>query len=523
MNPLEVANKGMNLLAQGHVKQAAAIAEQLLQDAADSAPVHYFACEVALAKRATDKALGHISQAVELESEEPALLFRKAQVEALLRQGLQAQETARTAAELDEKNLPAQMEAARIYSESGNHSGAEVFLQKAFDAAPANPNVLFEMAKVQFYQGKMKAAEQSIAQFIDLDIAAKGPLLLLRSRLQKQTRDSNHVDALRLYLSEEHPDNDSVNGYFALAKELEDLGEFAQSFEALKSGAEVQRQQLNYDLATELTNMRGIAATFQADAFTNMTDSGSTESPIFIVGIPRTGTTLVEHILTRHKGVKSAGESNDFTFAMASVIDEHIAAHPDEGLTPLSAALQVDTSEIARIYMCSAKGMLGTADRYVNKLPVNFLYCGLIKKAFPNAKIIHLVRDPMDTCYAVYKTLFNQSYFFSYDLTELADYYAAYRDLMAHWHELMPGAILDVHYEQLVSDPLTVSRQITDYCGLSWSEDLLDVNTKASPSSTASAAQIREPIYTSSVEKWRKFETELAPLHDKLRDAGMLF
>lgn len=522
MNPVEVANKGMNLLRQGHVQQAAAVAGQLLQDASDSAPVHYFACEVALAKRDTHGALQHISQAVELESEEPALLFRKAQVEALLRQGLQAQKTAREAAELNSKDLPAQMEAARIFSESGNHQGAEAFLKTALDVEPNNPHALFELVKVQFYQGKMQAAEQTIARFLELDVSTKGPLLLLRARLQKQTPDNNHVDALRVYLSHEHADNDAANAYFALAKELEDLGEYPQSFEALKTGAELQRKLLKVELDTELSNMHDITSTFQADAFASMADSDSTASPIFIVGMPRTGTTLVEHILSRHQGVQSAGESNDFTFAMTSVIDEHLAAHPEAGLNPLSAALQADTSEMACRYMRSVKGMLGPADRYVNKLPVNFLYCGLIKKAFPNAKIIHLVRNPMDTCYAVFKTLFNQSYYFSYDLDELADYYAAYRHMMDHWHALMPGAILDVQYEQLVSDPHKVSRQIIDYCDLTWSEDLIDVNTRARPSSTASAAQIREPIYTSSVEKWRNFETELAPLAEKLGAAGLL-
>lgn len=522
MNPIEVANQGMNLLQKGQVQQASAIADQLLLDAADSAPAHYFACEVALAKRDIDGALSQITQAVELESEEPALLFRKAQVEALLRLGLQAQATARSAAQLNLNDLAAQMEAARVFSEAGNHHGAQDFLQVMLDADPNHPHALFEMAKVHFYQGNMNEADQYISRFLDLDAPVRGPLLLLRSRLQKQTPDSNHVDALKAYLAGERADEDAVNGYFALAKELEDLGEHENSFNALKAGAEIHHKRLNYDLSSELTNMGDIAATFQADAFAGMADSDSVESPIFIVGMPRTGTTLVEHILTGNNGVKSVGESNDFTYSMASVIDEHIASHPGAGLTALSAALQADSSEMARRYMRSVKGMLGDADRYVNKLPINFLYCGLIKKAFPNAKIIHLVRNPMDTCYAVYKTLFNQSYFFSYDLEELADYFAAYRQLMDHWHALMPDAILDVQYEQLVSDPLTVSKQITDFCGLDWSEDLVDVNTSARPSSTASAAQIRDPIYTTSVEKWRHFEKELAPLANKLRDAGIM-
>ena len=522
MNPVGIANQGMNLLLKGQVKEAYAIADRLLQDAPDSAPVHYFACEVAIAMRNVDEAHSQISQAAELEPEEPALLFRKAQVESLLRQGLQAQETARAAAQLDTNDVAAQVEAARIFTESGNHPGAQVFLETALDGGKDNPHALFELAKAHFYQGQMEDAEQCIARLLELDFDTKGPVLLLRSKLKKQSPQSNHVDALRAYLNEEHADENMVNGYFALAKELEDLGDFTASFEALKSGADLQRTRLKYELEPELNNIRDLVSAFQPAPFNDIQASDSTASPVFIVGMPRSGTTLVEHILTRHDGVKTGGEGNDFVFAMTSVIDEYLIVHKDEGLSALTAAFRVDCSEIARRYLRSVEGMLGPAERYVNKLPVNFLYCGLIKKAFPNAKIIHMVRDPMDTVYAVYKTLFNQSYFFSYELDELADYFIAYQQLMAHWHELMPDAILDVQYEQLVTDPEAVSKQITDYCGLSWSTDLVDENFSAQPSSTASAAQIREPIYTSSIEKWRKFEQELAPVASKFRDAGLL-
>jgi tetratricopeptide (TPR) repeat protein len=522
MNPIAVANKGMNLLFQGHIQQASIISEQLLVDAAEVAPVHYFASEVALAKRQPDEALSHINHAIELDNQEPALLIKKAEIEILCRQGLQAQETAALAASLDKKNLSVQLDAARIYSDCGNHAGATRFLQCALDTDQKNPAVLFEHAKNQFYLGQMDAAGRSIAQFLESDTHAKGPLFLLQARLQKQTTQSNHIVALRAYLSMDRQEADTINSYYALAKELEDLGEFSDSFAALKSGADKMRQSLNFNLPGELQNLQGIETTFQVDAFAAIADSGSAAAPIFIVGMPRTGTTLVEHILTRHEGVISAGESSDFTAAMASVIDAYIAAHPDQGLGPLSAALQVDYNRIADQYMNNQIGMLGVADHYVDKLPFNYLYCGLIKKAFPNARILHMVRDPMDTCYAIYKTLFNQSYYFSYDLDELADYYSAYRQLMDHWHRLMPGAILDVQYESLVSDPVTVSKKIADYCGLDWSEDLLDVENKSKASSTASAAQIREPIYTTSVEKWRNFESELAPVFEKLKANGLL-
>ena len=168
------------------------------------------------------------------------------------------------------------------------------------------------------------------------------------------------------------------------------------------------------------------------------------------------------------------------------------------------------------------QGMFGKAVRYLDKTPFNFLYCGLIRKAFPQARIVHLVRDPMDTCYAVFKTLFSQACFFSYDLDELADYYIVYRQLMDHWHQLMPGFILNVRYEELVSNPLDVSRQIADYVGLSWSSELIEVQNVTGQSSTASAAQVREPIYTTSVSRWRHFEAELEPVRRKLAAANIV-
>jgi hypothetical protein len=238
--------------------------------------------------------------------------------------------------------------------------------------------------------------------------------------------------------------------------------------------------------------------------------------------MPRTGTTLVERIVGQREGIKSAEEIYDFTMAFSGVINDYIAANPDRNLNPLSAALEVNYSDIAKIYHDNLLGMFGEADRYLDKTPFNFLYCGLIKKAFPRARILHLVRDPMDTCYAVFKTLFARAYFFSYDLDELADYYISYRQLMDHWHKLMPGAILDVRYEDLVSNPLDTSKLVADFVGFTWSSDLIEVQNFTRHSSTASAAQVREPIYTSSISRWRNFEAELEPLKRKLHAAGMV-
>ena len=522
MSPLRIVNQGMKLLFQGQVQQAAKISSRLLVDAPGIAQVHYLACEVAIAQNQLGQALNHINQAIEIDAQEPALQFKKAQIEIIGRQGLRAQNIASVTAALNPDVQSVQLEAARIFSQCDNHVGAELYLLNARAMKTKTPNLLFEFVKNQFYLGKTLEAEQAISDYLDLRLPANGPVLLLRAKLQKQTQEDNHVEMLKKYLSQQLSKEEAVNCYFALAKELEDLGEYSQSFKALKSGAEMQHRLLHFKLADELGNIRDMINTFQPAGFAGIPDSTSSDSPIFIIGMPRTGTTLVERIISKLEGVKSAGETYDFTLAMSSVINNYIASNPDKKLSSLSAALKVNYNDIALKYKNNMCGMMGEAKRYLDKLPFNFLYCGLIKKAFPNARIIHLVRDPMDTCYAVFKTLFHQSYYFSYDLDELAEYFIAYRRLMDHWHSLMPGTILDVQYEELVSNPLEVSKRITDYCGLNWSEELIEVQNSVEASSTASAAQVREPIYTSSIQLWRNYEAELEPVRKKLRTANII-
>lgn len=522
MNQFEKVNLGMQFLAQGRVQEAAQLSTQLLTEAPGVALTHYFACEVALAQKQFDPALNHINRAIEIDSEETEFRFKKASIELICRQGLQAQDTVSAVAARFPDDPEVQLRAARIFTDCGNHAGAETFLLNAGAKEPKNPKFLFEFSNNQFFLGKTAEAEKAISDYLDLQLPLNGRKLLLRSRLQKQTKDHNHVEMLQDFLARPLPEKEAVNCYYALAKELEDLGEYAQSFESLTSGASTQRQLIDFKLADELGNINAIIETFQPANYAGIPDSVSEDAPVFIVGMPRTGTTLVERIISRREGIRSAEETNDFTFAFSSVINDYIIANGDRNLNPLSAALEVDYSTIARKYMDSMLGMLGEAECYLDKTPFNFLYCGLIRKAFPNARILHLVRDPMDTCYAVFKALFDHAYYYSYDLEELAGYYIGYRQLMDHWHKLMPGAILDVSYEELVSNPLDVSRQIADYVGFEWSEDLIEVQNSEEPCSTASAAQVREPIYTGSVGLWRQFEAELAPVKQKLSAANLI-
>lgn len=522
MNQNRKLKLAVQLLSHGQVTEAAKVSERLLADAPEDAGVIYIACEVAMAQNRLGAALEYIDRAIECEPAKPEFRLRKAGIQVIARRGLEAQATASELAALQPDNADMQLAAARVFIDCGNHAGAEALLERAATLGGNKPDILSKYATNQFFLGKTDAAEQAISDYLALEPAAIGRKILLRSVLKRQTPESNHVDELRAYLEKPLPREEAVNGYFALARELEDLGSYEEAFKMLQSGAALQKQIGLYNSESELQNIHDLMQTFQAENFASIPDSDAQDSPVFIVGLPRTGTTLVERLITRQGGVRSAEETYDFTFAFSSVIEEFIAAHPERGLTPLTAALEVDYKEIGRRYLDNMRGMLGEADIYLDKTPFNFLYCGLIRKAFPNARIVHLVRDPMDACYAVFKTLFARAYFYSYDLDDLADYYVVYREMMDHWNHLMPGAILNVEYEALVSDPLNVSRQITDFVGIPWSEDIIEVQDSAVACSTASAAQVREPIYTRSIGLWRNVAAGMEPVRQKLAAANLV-
>ena len=182
----------------------------------------------------------------------------------------------------------------------------------------------------------------------------------------------------------------------------------------------------------------------------------------------------------------------------------------------------MDFGEVGRRYLAAVRQLAGGQRYTIDKLPFNFRYAGLIHKALPKAAIVHLTRDPMDTCYAVFKTLFINAYHFSYQLEELAEYFIAYRRMMDHWHAVMPGVMLDVRYEDLVADPQTQCRRLLEHCGLPWEDQVLDFHNSTKASTTASAMQVRRPIYKSSVQKWRNYARELQPVLRRLAEAGLV-
>jgi hypothetical protein len=287
--------------------------------------------------------------------------------------------------------------------------------------------------------------------------------------------------------------DDEAAALYALGKELEDLGEHEKAFDAFAAGAAKKRSLIKYDVQAEIASLQAICDAYTVEAMAEPADGHDEDGAIFIVGMPRTGTTLAERILVQSGKVKAAGELPDFGNLLATATQKLIDADPSQ--SQARASLQFDFAALGREYLRGAREAVNGNAWFIDKLPVNYLYCGMIGKALPNARIIHLVRDPLDSCYAVFKTLFFNSYSFASDLDDLAEYYIAYQRMMRHWHSVMPGRILDVLYEDLVADTEHQARRIYAWCGLEWSPDLLEASTDNTVFATASAAQVREPVH----------------------------
>ncbi|MGA9891770.1 MAG: sulfotransferase [Xanthobacteraceae bacterium] len=300
--------------------------------------------------------------------------------------------------------------------------------------------------------------------------------------------------------------------HFALAKAYDGLGRSENAFHHLLQANQLKRRQITYDEAGTLGQMNRLRELINRDFIRARQSRGEPSGvPVFIVGMTRSGSTLIEQILASHPEVFGAGELPLFD-QVAGTIQNLL---PDAPAFPeMMLEMSPEHFEaLGSLYLHRMMQRSLTATRISDKTTVNFLFVGLIHLALPNATIIHAVRDPADTCMSCFSTHFTSGQEHTYDLGELGRYYRHYRALMAHWHDVLPpGRIIDVHYEELVADVESVARRIISHCGLSWDPRCLDFHRTERPIRTASATQVRKPSYGNSVERWRKYEAFFGPL-----------
>jgi Flp pilus assembly protein TadD len=399
-----------------------------------------------------------------------------------------------------------------VYARLGDHASALTHFAEAARLEPGNTEFLYNRAVALNFLGRVEEADAALEALIARAPADARAHHLLAG-LRKQTQDRNHVDRLAHTHAGAADDRSKLLLGYALAKELEDIGRPAEALEQLCAVNAAYRRTLPYDPEQDAAAFDAIEAHWESFAQAPSSQT-SQEAPIFIIGMPRTGTTLVDRILSSHPLVESAGELQAMPLAVkkAAATRSRTVMDPDT----IAAAAHADAGDIGRDFLRMASHhRRDPALRFIDKFPGNFHYAGFIGRALPNARLVCLRRHPMDTVLSNFRNLFaisSRYYDYSYDLLDIAAYYARFDRLMAFWHKMLPGRILEVRYEDLVADQEGQTRRLLAHCGLDWDEACLTFHTNAAPVSTPSAAQVRRPIYRDSVARWKQHEAVLAPV-----------
>ena len=450
-----------------------------------------------------------------------------------LREQQEALAIARRALALAPTSVPALNTLGTVFSHCAEHGDALTCYERAVHNLEERPSgagglsadwradLYFNLAASLLFAGRFDAAEQAYERAIALQpclYKAHSALAALR----RQTPGNNHLERLQALRDTVATPHDQLHLGHAIAKEQEDLGHYPEALAALGWAKAAQARQVAYRAEADELLFSTVCGLFTHERFNQSIPGCDSAEPIFIVGMPRTGTTLVEQMLSAHTQVFAAGELANFPLQVKRLTGSPSAQVLDS--ETLVRSVQLDMSKLGSSYLESTRPRTGHTPHFIDKLPLNFMYLGLIRLALPNAKLICLRRDPMDTCLSNYRQLFATQftyYHYNYDLLDCGRYYIQFDRLMRHWRDALPGAVLELRYEALVADPKSAARALLEHCQLPWEEGCLLSHQRNTPVATASAVQVRQEIYTSSVDRWRCYGDALLPLYELLKSAGL--
>lgn len=416
--------------------------------------------------------------------------------------------------------IPLLLSAASHFSSVNDQDTALTLLEEATRADPQFPPTLLAHAQVLMYLGRMKDADAALSSAIQ-----RAPQIAqawwLASRIRRQDASRNDVEAMQRELARPgRRPNDIVMLGNALHKVLDDLGRHGEAWQALEIANRNKRGTLDHSTDASNRLLQSLHAVSMPHA--PMAAAAHDATPIFIIGMHRSGTTLLEQMLDGHSQVHGAGELYDFTSAMRHATDHHCQGVIDATIIERASQSGFDFAEVGQRYLEGVQWRLGEKRFFTDKLPSNFLNVGFICRALPQAKLLHMVRDPREVCFSNLRELFSSANAYSYDQLELADFHLQYHALMAHWREAFPGRILDIHYDRLVREPEAVIREVCEFCGLDFEPEMLAIGNRTRGVSTASAVQVRGGIQARDVPKWKPYEAQLQPMITRLRAGGVL-
>ncbi|MGK2909129.1 MAG: tetratricopeptide repeat-containing sulfotransferase family protein [Sphingobium sp.] len=502
---------------------AAISAAKALADAHPDQPTGFFLLGMAAAEAGQiAKAVPLIEAAVDREPQAEHLA-QLARLLILLRRDGEAADAARRALTLAPTDGLTLDTIGCVLARLGDHEASIAPFSAAAAAEPENLDFRYNLAAASGFTGRVDEARIHYEGILT-DDPGNARVHYALAILSRQTAQTNHVPRLEAALADSRKPEDALRIRYALAKEHEDIGNAAEAFRHLSAANTAHKRTIRYDFAQDAAIFDAVETLFGSGAPALLAGTGNADpSPIFVVGMPRTGTTLVDRILSSHCDVGSAGELQAMPLAVKRLAGTSSRVVIDPATIAKSGGL--DPAAIGDAYLERARHHRpDNKARFTDKLPANFLYVGHIAQALPNARIICLRRNPMDTIWSNYKNLFaSQSayYAYSYDLMDTARYYARFDRLMAFWDSLWPGRVLQLSYEALVADQEAQTRRLLEHCGLEWDEACLSFHKNNAAVATPSAAQVRRPINADAVGKWRSHETALEPARAWLEVQGI--
>jgi tetratricopeptide (TPR) repeat protein len=411
------------------------------------------------------------NKAIELNSNFPDALVNLGNLKSRQNKNDDAKDLFLKALEIDNNIIPAKISLAGFYEQKGS-----------FDEAK---NIYHEVLKIN---PNYTIADKSL------------------SLIHKYKLNDPHIIDMQNKLTKTNDEEAVKRLSFALGKAYEDIGNYTKSFEFYKTGNKLYKKKIKFDINNEIKNFDKIKEVFKKNKADSLNDYS--QKIIFILGMPRSGTTLAEQILSSHKNVYGAGELN---FLKEAIEDNLYDKKGNFNLT------SENLKKVKEYYLKKIKIFENKKEYLIDKAPLNFKWIGIISLIFPNSKIVHCKRNPMDICWSNYKNTFASKLMnYSYDFKDLAFFYKAYDDLMKFWINYKKINIFDLVYEELIIDKTKQTKRLLEFCDLDWDENCLNFHKNKKAVSTASLAQVRQPLYTSSIKKWESYSDDLAELEKLL-------
>jgi tetratricopeptide (TPR) repeat protein len=518
-HPLILNNIGNVLMRQGEFDKACKWLNRAVEQDPDNAAIH---CNLGNALQGSGKhadAVTAYRRAIELNPRQAYFYQNLGKALIQTEQLDEALDCFNELLKLDPEDQHAYKGLGDARRAQGDLEQAVSAYQMAIAGNPENAKAYSGLGGVYSDHGEIDKAISALQKAIEIDPGLTSAYQVLARNKTFTSFDAELKSMENLYAQRGLTDSKKCQLAFALGKAYEDLGEFDRSMEFVIEATRIKRGTFSYSIADSRAEFEAIKAVFSPDFLSSCADFGEPDqTPIFVLGMPRSGTSLVEQILASHPDVFGAGELTDLPNVYKTIDNPVDDTHPDifpqrmVGLNPDAFA------NLGRQYVEKIRKHAPESMHVVDKLPHNFRRIGFIRAILPRARIIHCIRDPLDNCLSLFKTDFQAGHPYSYDLLETGQYYRLYLDLMDYWKTNLPGFIYDLDYEELVRDQEAQTRRLLQHCGLPWSDSCLEFHKTRRKVRTASNAQVKRPIYQGSVNLWARYEKHLQPLISALNE-----